>query len=189
MPTVSQPSAWTRPCFSTNSTIPLLSATLNGLISGPTDMVMCSFQVDRGAMPPTDADLEINTLRALDLDGQSISPLPVLGLASFVCPTTTTVFQATTTMSSTTTSSVTMGSTTTSSMPAELGDCGDVNLDSKITSVDALLALRTVVSLDTCSVTVCDVTGRDGILASDVLLLLRIAVGSEPMSKLDCPEA
>jgi hypothetical protein len=63
--------------------------------------------------------------------------------------------------------------------------CGDANIDGKISSADALLALRRAVGLGSCTPVLCDVTAPGGVTSSDALLLLRRAVSLSVT--LSCP--
>lgn len=65
------------------------------------------------------------------------------------------------------------------------GVCGDANADSLFTAPDALVALLTAVSLDSCAPCRCDTDNSGGISASDALTILRRAV-SLPVT-LACP--
>jgi hypothetical protein len=67
----------------------------------------------------------------------------------------------------------------------ELGVCGDANEDAAVTAPDALVALLTAVSLESCAACRCDTDDSGGISASDALTILRHAV-SLPVT-LACP--
>jgi hypothetical protein len=58
--------------------------------------------------------------------------------------------------------------------------CGDANSDLRLTSPDALRALRTAVGTDTCPACVCDVNQVGGVSSTDALTILRKAVGLTP---------
>ena len=83
-------------------------------------------------------------------------------------------------------------STTTTTL-APVGACGDPvdpptvigELPAVVNATDALFTLRTAVSLESCSLCVCDLDDSGSVTASDALALLLIAVG-QPGS-LDCP--
>jgi len=63
--------------------------------------------------------------------------------------------------------------------------CGDGNVDNKITSADALLALKKAVGSASCTPVLCDVTEPGGVTASDSLLILKKSVGLSVT--LSCP--
>lgn len=58
--------------------------------------------------------------------------------------------------------------------------CGDANSDLRLTSPDALRALRTAVGTDTCPACVCDVNQAGGVSSNDALTILRKSVGLTP---------
>lgn len=60
---------------------------------------------------------------------------------------------------------------------APAGDCGDANADGKVTTTDALLALRTAVGAAACDASRCDYDDSLSITAGDALEILRAAVG------------
>jgi len=62
--------------------------------------------------------------------------------------------------------------------------CGDANDDGKVTSSDALAALRTAVGAGSCVPQVCDTDHNGSVTAADALRILRFAVGL-PIT-LDC---
>jgi hypothetical protein len=55
--------------------------------------------------------------------------------------------------------------------------CGDANRDRKVTSTDALAALRTAVGTSNCPLVRCDFNGDESIKAGDALQILRTGVG------------
>lgn len=64
-------------------------------------------------------------------------------------------------------------------------DCGDANLDGKITSGDALLVLKKAVGIGSCTPVICDVTNPGGVSSSDALLVLKKSVALDVT--LSCP--
>lgn len=68
------------------------------------------------------------------------------------------------------------------------GNCADVNVDGKVTAVDALYVLRTAVGSANCGgldYCICNANGAAAVTAADALLVLKYAVGN-PVS-LNCP--
>ena len=63
--------------------------------------------------------------------------------------------------------------------------CGDANTDGKITSADALLALRKAVGVGACTPVLCDVREGGGVSVSDSLQILRRSV--DQSVTLSCP--
>lgn len=88
-----------------------------------------------------------------------------------------------TTTTTTTTTSTSSTSTSTTTLVGEI--CGDANADGKLTSSDALAALRSAVGLSSsCTLAVCDTDSNGMMQASDALRILKAAVG-QPVP-LDC---
>lgn len=65
--------------------------------------------------------------------------------------------------------------------------CGDANSDRRVTSTDALSALRTAVGTGSCPVYRCDFSGDGLVKSGDALLILKLGVGQSPTPK--CPAA
>jgi hypothetical protein len=63
--------------------------------------------------------------------------------------------------------------------------CGDANVDNRISSADALLALRKSVGMGACTPVLCDVREPGGVSASDALQLLKRSV--DQSVTLSCP--
>ena len=58
-----------------------------------------------------------------------------------------------------------------------LDRCGDTDDDGRISAPDALFILRASVGIETCALSICDVTGDGRITAADALLALQHAIG------------
>ena len=63
--------------------------------------------------------------------------------------------------------------------------CGDYNGDRKLTSLDALGALKAAVGVVPCILEVCDFNGDNKVSSVDALAILRAAVGIPSTPK--CP--
>lgn len=80
---------------------------------------------------------------------------------------------------------VTTTTTTSTSTTLDPGVCGDANDDGKVTSTDALAALKAAVGLvSPCSLGRCDVDSNGLIRSGDALRILKVAVGQ--LVVLDC---
>jgi len=71
--------------------------------------------------------------------------------------------------------------------PVHVFACGDADDDEQTSPTDALLALRTAVGSYACPEYVCDVDFSGVVMASDALVMLRVAVGAEVA--MQCPLA
>jgi hypothetical protein len=89
-------------------------------------------------------------------------------------PTTTTTPEPTTTTEYLPTTTVLETTTTTEPLVVL---CGDANADGEVSSVDALIALRTSVGTSSCPETRCDYNGSGDVQTSDALAILRVSVG------------
>jgi hypothetical protein len=89
-------------------------------------------------------------------------------------PTTTTAPETTTTTEYLPTTTVVETTTTTEPIVVL---CGDANADGEVSSVDALIALRTSVGTSQCPETRCDYNGSGEVQTSDALAILRVSVG------------
>jgi hypothetical protein len=90
-------------------------------------------------------------------------------------PTTTTVPDTTTSTTYNPPTTTVPDTTTTTEQVVVL--CGDANGDGEVTSVDALIALRTSVGIAACPETRCDYNGNGQVQSSDALAILRVSVG------------
>ena len=97
--------------------------------------------------------------------------------ATVECPQpTTTTAPDTTTTTEYIPPTTTIPETTTTTEPLVVL-CGDANADGEVTSVDALIALRTSVGTSSCPETRCDYNGSGEVQSSDALAILRVSVG------------
>ncbi len=100
-------------------------------------------------------------------------------------PTTTTLPETTTTTVPETTTTTSAPDTTTTTTEELIVLCGDANADDEITTVDALIALKTSVGTAQCSLRRCDYNGNAEVQTSDALAILRVSVG-QPIVPM-CP--
>jgi len=107
-----------------------------------------------------------------------MTPIGILVETTTTTSTTTTSSTTTTTVAPTTTSLLvtTTTSSTSSTLPAGI-ECGDANRDGRVSTSDALIALRAAVELVHCPLALCDATGNGVITADDALRILQRAVG------------
>ena len=63
--------------------------------------------------------------------------------------------------------------------------CGDADSNGKLSAIDALIALRAAVSIESCALRVCDADRDASVDATDALLILQAAVGLDVV--LACP--
>jgi hypothetical protein len=166
------------------------------LLDGPTDFTDCAYR--RVGSAPSASDFAITVTGGYLPGGIPANPVPTVSISDIDCgggePTTTSSTFPPTTVSTTTSSTFppTTVSTTTTTL-APVGACGDPvdpptfigEFPAVVNATDALFTLRTAVSLESCSLCVCDLDDSGSVTASDALALLLLAVG-QPGS-LDCP--
>jgi len=122
-------------------------------------------------------------LSVVFLAGQQVRAVArARGLGAAIAASSTVSLSSTSSTSST--SLDFFGSTTTTTTLGQ-SVCGDATGDGAVSATDALAALRTAISLQSCQLCVCDVNGSGSVTSTDALIVLSVAVG-QPIT-LQCP--